>query len=172
MNYRGGGYLNQREFVAACYILLCKDDRLKLMLIFNAFSAGSDHMTKDELKALLVELVVGTQTAEWRAYPRQNITMDDFDSLVTLMAEAALVQVASHPDEPFVPSQTSTASATSSNSGSGSTPAIEGMDLEQFIRFAVTEHHIQYLVKALHAAGARIHQSTMAVPEDQSDYYR
>jgi hypothetical protein len=95
-NYRGGGYLSYREFVAACYVLVKQEDRLKQTLIFAAFCEDRGvhgRINTGELKSLLLELIVGNRTSEWRAYPRQNITMNDFDPLVTLMAEAAIAKV-------------------------------------------------------------------------------
>ena len=116
-------------------------------------------MTKEELKNLLLELIVGTQTAEWRAYPRQNITMNDFDSLLMLMSEAAIAQV-SKPIE-----------STSSSGDTENAAPCDGLDVEQFIAFAETEPHIQSLVDVLIEAGSRIHNNTMAMPEDQTSYY-
>ena len=95
LNYRGGGYLCYREFVAACYLLMKQDARLKQTLIFVAFSGDRGvhgQIATADLKQLLLALVVGTRTSKWRAYPRQNITMDDFDPLTSLMAEAAIAQ--------------------------------------------------------------------------------
>ena len=114
-NYRGGGYLSYREFVAACYVLVKQEDRLKQTLIFVAFCEDRGvhgRMSTGELKSLLLELIVGNRTSEWRAYPRQNITMNDFDPLVTLMAEAAIAKVS--------PKGTSADNA-SGGSGGGST---------------------------------------------------
>jgi len=181
LNHEGGGYLSYREFVEACYVLISQEPRIKHTLLFAAFSEGMRSppgvMTIDELKKLLVEVIVGSRTSEWRAYPRKNITMEDFDSLVTLMAEAAVCHARKIERQSLVENldaSNSSQKVPSADTSPGSSPGMpkvaDGLSLEQWHKYASTQQHIQTLVAVLNRAGARIKTRSISAPEEQSDY--
>eukprot|EP00750_Incisomonas_marina_P028177 INCI651.2.p1 GENE.INCI651.2~~INCI651.2.p1 ORF type:complete len:212 (-),score=39.52 INCI651.2:398-1033(-) len=122
LNSRGGGYLTYSEFVTACYILVKPEDRIKQTLVFAAFCedhGASGRMSLVELKQMLMELVIGARTSEWRAYPRRNVTMDDFDPLIALMAEAAIARTSKSSKSGSSSSGSSSSSSSTSSTSSG-----------------------------------------------------
>ena len=196
-NYRGGDSLSYKEFVAACHVLMTPDPRLKEALIFVAFcnDANGQSMTVEDLKQLLLELIVGTRTSDWGSYPRQSVSMADFDSLITLMAEAAVAQVrrestdASYGAErEFDISETTESSSGGSSGGGGKSGDVGGsksvshaegdsppdpavsqvsINLEQWHKLAASQRHIQNLVAILTAAGSRVMKTTKSSVSNQ-----